>query len=222
MSDTSVNTVLNIPTTTVNSDSEPTKMTLVKMSSSTNQDSTNVALDTTVYSINKEPNTINIRTDNINIQTTSITSVNPFEQITLSPPDINFKNLKGYKTKEKAYKLILKKQLIIDHINNALNIYTDDEKKYNTDIVLFVCQCVEDLITSSKSGPLKFDVVTKVCSKYFDNKDELVMVIINLMFDKIVKTSLVRRNKLKAQRIGGYIFKNTVGSAVSGVTSKPA
>ena len=127
----------------ITSSDEPTKMTLIKMSSST-QENTNVDLDTTVYSINKEPNTINIRTDNINIQTTSVKSVNPFEQIVLEPPDINFKNLKGYQSKEKAYKLNLKKQAIIDHINNALSIYTDEEKKYNTDIVIFVCQCVED------------------------------------------------------------------------------
>jgi hypothetical protein len=207
MADNSVNTIVNIPVTTVNdSANEPTKMTLVKMTSSS-QDSTNVALDTTVYSINKEPNTINIRTDNINIQTTSIKSVNPFEQITLDPPEINYKNLKGYKNKEKAYKLNMKKELIIEHINHALNIYTDEEKKYNTDIVIFVCQCVEDLITSSKSGALKSEVVMKVCSKYFDDKEDLVMVIINLMYEKIIKTSLVRRNKLKLQRLGKIFDK---------------
>jgi hypothetical protein len=203
MTDNSVNSFVSLPDTTVSN--EPTKMTLVKMTS--NQDSNNVALDTTVYSINKEPNTINIRTDNINIQTTSIKSVNPFEQITLDPPDINYKNLKGYKNKEKAYKLNIKKEQIIDHINTALNIYSDDEKKYNTDIVLFVCQCVEDLITSAKSGPLKSEVVMKVCSKYFDGKEDLVMVIINLMFEKIIKTSLVRRNKLKIQRLGKVFGK---------------
>jgi hypothetical protein len=203
MTDNSVNSFVSLPDTTVSN--EPTKMTLVKMTS--NQDSNNVALDTTVYSINKEPNTINIRTDNINIQTTSIKSVNPFEQITLDPPDINYKNLKGYKNKEKAYKLNIKKEQIIDHINTALNIYSDDEKKYNTDIVLFVCQCVEDLITSAKSGPLKSEVVMKVCSKYFDGKEDLVMVIINLTFEKIIKTSLVRRNKLKLQRLGKVFGK---------------
>lgn len=186
---------------------EPTKMRLVKMSST--QENTNVDLDTTVYSINKEPNTINIRTDNINIQTTSIQGVNPFEQITLETPDINFKNLKGYKTKEKAYKLNLKKQLIIDHINKALNIYTDDEKKYNTDIVLFVCQCVEDLIHAPKAGALKSEVVQKVCAKYFDDKEELVMVMINLMYEKIVKTSFMRRFKIKAQRVGKIFSKNS-------------
>lgn len=190
-------------TTTVD---EPTKMTLVKMSSST-QENTNVSLDTTVYSINKEPNTINIRTDNINIQTTTLKSVNPFEQIILEPPDINFKNLKGYKNKEKEYKLNMKKQAIIDHINNALNIYTDEEKKYNTDIVIFVCQCAEDLITSAKSGKLKAEVVMKVCAKYFDEKEDLVMVIINLMYEKIVKTSLARRNKLKLQRLAKSFSK---------------
>ena len=185
---------------------EPTKMTLIKMSSST-QENTNVDLDTTVYSINKEPNTINIRTDNINIQTTSIKSVNPFEQIVLDPPDINFKNLKGYKNKEKEYKLNMKKQAIVDHINNALTIYTDEEKKYNTDIVIFVCQCAEDLITSAKSGKLKSEVVMKVCAKYFDGKEELVMVIINLMYEKIIKTSLARRNKLKLQRLAKSFSK---------------
>jgi hypothetical protein len=201
MADNSVNTIVNIPATTVNdSANEPTKMTLVKMTSSP-QDTNNIALDTTVYSINKEPNTINIRADNINIQTTSIKSVNPFEQITLDPPDINYKNLKGYKNKEKEYKLNIKKEQIIEHINNALTIYTDEEKKYNTDIVIFVCQCAEDLITTSKSGPLKSEVVMKVCSKYFDGKEDLVMVIINLMYEKIIKTSLTRRNKLKLQRL---------------------
>jgi hypothetical protein len=179
---------------------EPTKMTLVKMTTSA-QDNSSIALDTTVYSINKEPNTINIRAENINIQTTSLKSVNPFEQIILAPPDINYKNLKGYKNKEKAYKLNIKKEQIIEHIVNALTIYTDEEKKYNTDIVIFVCQCAEDLITSSKSGPLKAEVVMKVCSKYFDGKEDLVMVIINLMYEKIIKTSLTRRNKLKLQRL---------------------
>lgn len=208
MADNSVNTILNIPATTVNNDSsnEPTKMTLVKMTPSA-QDSNNVSLDTTVYSINKEPNTINIRTDNINIQTTSLKSVNPFEQIVLEQPDINFKNLKGYKSKEKEYKLGLKKQAIIDHINNALTIYTDEEKKYNTDIVIFVCQCAEDLITTAKSGALKAEVVMKVCSKYFDGKEDLVMVIINLMYEKIIKTSLARRNKLKLQRLAKSFSK---------------
>jgi len=193
-------------TTTITSTDEPTKMTLVKMSSST-QENTNVSLDTTVYSINKEPNTINIRTDNINIQTTTLKSVNPFEQITLDPPDINFKNLKGYKNKEKEYKLNMKKTAIVDHINNALSIYTDEEKKYNTDIVIFVCQCAEDLITTSKSGKLKSEVVMKVCAKYFDDKEDLVMVIINLMYEKIVKTSLTRRNKLKLQRLAKSFSK---------------
>ena len=115
--------------------------------------------------------------------------------------------MKGYKSKEKAYKLNLKKQLIIDHINKALNIYTDDEKKYNTDIVLFVCQCVEDLIHAPKAGALKSEVVQKVCAKYFDGKEELVVVIINLMFEKVVKTSFIRRSKLKVQRLGNFFSK---------------
>lgn len=189
------------------STSEATKMRVIKMSST--QESTNVDLDTTVYSINKEPNTINIRTDNINIQTTTIQGVNPFEQIVLETPDINFKNLKGYKTKEKAYKLNLKKQLIIDHINKALNIYTDEEKKYNTDIVLFVCQCVEDLIHAPKAGGLKSEVVQKVCAQYFDGKEELVMVMINVMFEKIIKTSFMRRSKLKMQRFANFFSKKS-------------
>jgi hypothetical protein len=47
----------------------------------------------------------------------------------------------------------------------------------------------------------------KVCSKYFDDKEDLVMVIINLMYEKIIKTSLVRRNKLKFQRLGKIFDK---------------
>ena len=47
----------------------------------------------------------------------------------------------------------------------------------------------------------------KVCSKYFDEKEDLVMVIINLMYEKIVKTSLARRNKLKLQRLAKSFSK---------------
>ena len=56
---------------------------------------------------------------------------------------------------------------------------------------------------------VKAEVVMKVCAKYFDEKEDLVMVIINLMYEKIVKTSFMRRLKLKAQRLGKFFSKKS-------------
>ena len=42
-------------------------------------------------------------------------------------------------------------------------------------------------------------VLTVIRANFFD-KEELEMVIINLMYEKIVKTSLTRRTKLRFQR----------------------
>ena len=144
-----------------------------------------------------------------------------FKQIKVDLPPINFHKLKGYMEKEKQYKAELKTQMIVEHINEALKIYDMQETKYNTDVVLFVCQCVEDLISARKAGALKKDMVIKICAKYFDDKPELVETIIGLVFKDVIKTNFLRRHRIKIARISWYIAKNTLGAMFQSIIARP-
>ena len=135
-------------------------------------------------------------------------------------PVINFKNLKGYKDKEKGFKMNVKKDLIISKIKEALSAYEFEEKKYNTEIVLFVCQCVEDLLAKPKSGKDKAEIVKAVCAEYFDGKEELVMMVIDLIYGKIVKSTFYRRNANKIRNVGTNILKSFFGIFVGSIISK--
>jgi hypothetical protein len=144
-----------------------------------------------------------------------------FKEVKVNLPPINFRELNGYADKEKKYKAELKTQLIVEHISQALRMYTEQETKYNTEIVLFVCQAVEDLISASKAGALKKDMVVRICAPYFDGKAELVDMVIKLVFDRVIKTNMVRRNRMKLARLSWYVAKNTIGAMFQSVISKP-
>lgn len=143
----------------------------------------------------------------------------PFNTQNIKAPVINFRALSGFEQKEKKFKIDLKKKLIVESITNVLSIYSDEEKKYNTGIVLFVCQCVEDLLVARKSGEQKSDIVKEICADFFDNSPELVVVVIDLVFTKIIKSTLFRRNYFRAQKILYEVSKNLFGTMVDSMLS---
>jgi hypothetical protein len=143
----------------------------------------------------------------------------PFNVQNIKAPVINFRALSGFEEKEKKFKIDLKKKLIIESISNVLSIYSNEEKKYNTGIVLFVCQCVEDLLVTPKSGAQKADIVKEICADFFDSSPELVAVVIDLVFTKIIKSTVFRRNYFRAQKILYEVSKNLFGTMVDSMLS---
>ena len=54
----------------------------------------------------------------------------------------------------------------------------------NHSLVLFVSQIVEDTFTKPGLRRINRDIVTEVCKEYFDNKPELVHMVLDLVFEK--------------------------------------
>ena len=125
-------------------------------------------------------------------------------------PNINFntKNLDNLENKLKDMKLNNYKYEFFNEIEKVLNLYNDDELKYNENFVFFVMTEVEKYILKSKSGDSKKQLVIHVCSKYFNNDDQIVELIINLLFYKLSQVKFIKRQSLKIVRFFLKIKRN--------------
>lgn len=116
-------------------------------------------------------------------------------------------NVKGYSQKRAS----IKQQLLVNdsvaELKHALSIFDPAEIQLNHSLVLFVAQIVEDIFTKKGSGDVKRAVVVEVCKHYFNDSDELVNMVIDLIFDKVIKTSLFRRNKARFVNIFFWVLK---------------
>jgi len=127
--------------------------------------------------------------------------------VDLTQTHLNLDSVKGYREKRKEIKYLKIKQEAVNELKKALKIFNANELALNHSVVLFCCQIVEDLFTSSKKGHFKKAVVIDVCREYFENKTEVVEMVIDLVFDKIVKSSFLRRNKNKIKSIGFFLLE---------------
>ena len=112
-----------------------------------------------------------------------------------SPTKLDLNSIKGYSQKRKTLKLLKMKEECKAEISNALNIFDPHEINLNHTAVLFCAQIVEDIFCKPKSGAIKEEIVIECCKKYFNEDPELVKMVLELVFEKVIKTSLFRRNK---------------------------
>jgi hypothetical protein len=121
-----------------------------------------------------------------------------YETLSQIPPKMNkldLNSIKGYSQKRKTLKLLKMKEECKAEISNALNIFDPHEINLNHTAVLFCAQIVEDIFCKPKQGVIKEEIVIECCKKYFNEDPELVKMVLELVFEKIIKTSLFRRNK---------------------------
>lgn len=108
---------------------------------------------------------------------------------------LDLNSIKGYSQKRKMLKLIKMKEDCKAELTGALNIFDPHEITLNHTAVLFCAQIVEDIFCKPKQGHIKEEIVIAVCKQHFNDDPELVKMVLELIFDKIIKTSLFRRNK---------------------------
>jgi hypothetical protein len=133
---------------------------------------------------------------------------------------LNLSSVKGYREKKKELKYLKIKNEAILELRNALKIFNKEELTLNHSVVLFCCQIVEDLFTSKGKGEIKKQVVVEVCREFFDDKTSLVEMVIDLIFEKVTKTTLFRRNKNKLKSIGFFLLEKITPNLQSLSTSK--
>ncbi len=122
---------------------------------------------------------------------------------------LDLNSIKGYSQKRKTLKLLKMKEDCKTELTNALNIFDPHEINLNHTAVLFCAQIVEDIFCKPKQGLIKEEIVVEVCKKHFNEDPELVKMVLELIFEKVIKTSLFRRNKeriLNVLRWFGNVF----------------
>lgn len=131
------------------------------------------------------------------------------------PPKLLFnsdlKELKGFR----EMRITLKQNLMycdfVESLSNVLDLFDNTQRKYDHDIVQFVCQSAEDAFISHKQmGLLKKKAVVEICKRYFNDDAELVSKIIEIVLPNIIKSSLYRRNKKRLSNcfffVVSYLF----------------
>ena len=108
-------------------------------------------------------------------------------------------NVKKYETLLKA-KRNLKDKKKLDEFAvkmNALLTSIDKQefKKYDQDLVKFVCEAIEHIFCKRKCGELKKAIAIEILRPYFDDNEPLIEKFIELMMEKIVHSTMWTRNK---------------------------
>jgi hypothetical protein len=120
----------------------------------------------------------------------------------------NTQNLEGLEDKVQKLKLCNYQSDFLTEINKILYLYDDSELKYNAKFVLFVMNEVEKFILKKKSGEAKKNLVVEVCKKYFNDDSDLVLMVIDLVFEKLQQVKFFKRQGLKLIRFFAKIKRN--------------
>lgn len=125
---------------------------------------------------------------------------NLFEKKAVPTIQFNTKNLEGLETKLQNMKICNYQNDFVVEIQKILDLYSEDELKFNYKFVLFVMQEVEKFILKKKSGAQKRALVVEVCRKYFYNDPDLVIMVIEIVFNKLSQVKFFKRQGLKLMR----------------------
>ena len=125
-------------------------------------------------------------------------SVKQFSQI---PPKSLFNQpltLSGYSDLRKAKKEELKLNDFVSQVEEVLNYFDVEGKKYDFSIILWVCNQAENYFSKPKSGENKKKAVIAVCKKYFNNDELLVSQAVQSVVPLVSRSSVLSRCYFKS------------------------
>ena len=130
-------------------------------------------------------------------------TIQPTVELTIPPKTYN-----GFTTNLYSTALSNLKNGIVENdfkiaITKMIDIIDPNDVKYNENIVAFVCETIEHVITKRKSGKQKEKIVVEILSKYFNYDDVLVKKFIQLVLPRITKSNVFRRVR---NRLNKFFF----------------
>lgn len=131
-----------------------------------------------------------------------------FEKREIPTIKFNTNNLDGLNDKLQNLKICNYQSDFLNEIQKVLNLYDDAELKYNDKLVLFVMQEAEQFILKPKSGKAKSRLVIESVKKYFNDDEQLVQLVIKLVFDRLSQVKFIKRQGLKLLRFFAKIRQN--------------
>lgn len=117
-------------------------------------------------------------------------------------PSIRFstQNLEGFEERLQKMKITNYQSDFLNEIEKICALYKDDELKYSYQFVYFIMEEVEKFILKPKAGESKKRLVIEVCKRYFNDDEDLVMMVISLMFEKLSQVKFFKRQGYKLIR----------------------
>lgn len=128
-----------------------------------------------------------------------------FERKEVPTISFNIKGLVGLDVKLKSLKLVNYQHEFQAEMEKVLSLYDEQELKYSYPLVLFVMEEVEKYILKAKAGGAKRQLVCQVCKKYFDDNEQFVGIIIDLLFHELSQIRFFKRQGYKLLR---FFLKN--------------
>ena len=120
-----------------------------------------------------------------------------FKEFDVSKCEALLLSKKNLKDKKKLEEFIKK-------MNSLLNNIEKNELKYDDNLTKFVCETIEHIFTDRKCGDLKKSIAILILKPYFNDDEELIGKFIELILEKITKSTKFSRIKNK---IGGFFFQ---------------
>jgi hypothetical protein len=133
---------------------------------------------------------------------------------------LDLTGIKGYTQKRKSLKVMKMKADTIDELRKAFAIFEKTELQLNHSVVLFVAQIVEDIFNKPLQGDIKREIVIDVCHTFFNGDAALVEMVLELVFEKVIKTTLWRRNKQRLKNVALFFFEIFGPSIQSNLSSR--
>jgi len=117
---------------------------------------------------------------------------------------LKLNGIKGYDEKRRSLKMLKIKTETIAELRKAFAIFDKIELQLNHSVVLFVAQIVEDIFNKPLQGDMKREIVIDICKEYFNGDSALVEMVLDLVFEKVIKTTRWRRNKQRVKN--AFVF----------------
>ena len=124
-------------------------------------------------------------------------------------PDLSqfdIKKIDDLKTRLDKMKMENNQSDFSQSIQSVLDLYDDSELHYSENIVFFVMSEIEKFILKPKSGQNKEKVVVEACKKYFNNDDNLVLLVVKLLMPKLRQIKFSERQIRKVIRFFSKIL----------------
>lgn len=108
----------------------------------------------------------------------------------------NLKKIKSFKIIRKKYKLNNQTAMFIQDLQVVLNEYDPSKFQLDTDMLVHICNIAEDYFiygNKEQREEQKLLAVTTLMRPYFKNDNELLNKMISVVYDKVKKSTLLKR-----------------------------
>ena len=150
----------------------------------------------------QEPSALNDNTEFSTQEYPSIEKQNNFHFDEVPPKTLkslngyNLKKIKSFKIIRKKYKLNNQTAMFIQDLQVVLNEYAPEKYQLDTDMLVHICNIAEQYFIygdKSERDEQKLLAVSTLMRPYFQNDTELLHKMMTVVYDKVNKSSLLKR-----------------------------